>query len=55
MKDYNVVIAYENGTFTQIENFKADSKRDALMKLSQRSEMDKVLTITIVEKVRVDY
>lgn len=52
MKDYNVTIVFENGSYSHTENFKAWNKSDILSKIGNdvRKEADKIVTITILEK-----
>lgn len=50
LKDYNVIVAFENGTGSLMQNVKAHDKRDLLRKLSYDHDMDNVVSMTVLEK-----
>lgn len=51
-KDFNVVMAFENGTYCAINNFKASSKREVIKIISNSPnyDVDNIVTITVLDK-----
>lgn len=54
MNDYNITIAYGDGTYSHTQNMKADSKKHVLLKLASdyfySEKSDEIISITILKK-----
>lgn len=58
MQYFNVVIVHTDGRGTTISNRKAETKRDAFLyelNHARDRDIDEMLSITVVPKVREDY